>query len=138
MKKSIVFAFILLFIFSCSSGVKYLGNSYPESENVKIFFSKTDIKKPFEVIGKVYLDVEENTKDEKIQKMIIDKAKKNGGDAVIMGDLKIVRSGSVTGGGGASTRVGKKTTVGGGTSKSKNTNDIRMEVEVIKYTSNSE
>lgn len=136
--KNIVSTFIiLLLISSCSSGVKYLGNTYPETENVKIYFSKTDIKKPFEVIGKVYLNVEESTKDEKIQKLILDKAKAHGGEAVIMGDLNIVRSGTVSGGGGASTRVGKGTTVGGGSKKSKNTNDVRMEVEVIRFTSST-
>jgi hypothetical protein len=135
--KKILFALsLLLALSSCSSGVKYLGNKYPETENVKIFFSAADVDKPYEVIGKVYLDVEESTKDEKIQNMILNKAKANGGNAVIMGDLNVVRSGSVSGGTGASTRVGKKATIGGGTSKSKTTNNLRMEVTVIRYKEN--
>lgn len=133
MKKLLVFVSFSLLLLSCSSGVKYLGNKYPETEMVKIYFSKADVPKAYEVIGKVYLDVEESTKDEKIQNMILNKAKANGGDAVIMGDLNVVRSGSVTGSTGGTARVGKRGTIGGGTKKSKTTNDLRMEVEVIRF-----
>ncbi len=133
MKKYLLFILLSIFLLSCSSGVKYLGNSYPPTENVKIFFSSADIDKPYEVIGKVYLDVEEDTKDEKIQNMILNKAKEHGGDAVIMGDLQVIRSGSVSGSTGGSTGVGKKSRIGGSASKTKATNSLRMEIDVIKY-----
>ena len=133
MKKNLFFLFSAFLLFSCSSGVKYLGNSYPSTQQVKIYFNKSDIDKSYETIGKIYLDVEEKTKDEKIQNMILNKAKDHGGDAVIMGNLQTVRSGSVTGGAGASTRVGKKSSVGVGSNKSKVTNNLQMEVEVIKF-----
>lgn len=137
MNKNLAFVFLSLLLLSCSSGVKYLGNEYPATQEVFIYFNKTDIDRPYELIGKVYLDVEESTKDEKIQNMIVNKAKEKGGNAIIMGDLNVVRSGSITGGAGASTRVGKNSTVGGGSKKSKTTNDLRMEVEVIRYTDNN-
>jgi hypothetical protein len=129
------FVIILLsFVFlSCSSGVKYLGNSYPATETVKIYFSKSDIDEPYEMIGKVYLDIEENTKDEKIQNLILNKAKQHGGNAVIMGDLQVVRSGTVSGGSGASTNAGKNVRIGGGAKKTKTTNNLRMEIEVIRF-----
>ena len=65
--------------------------------------------------------------------MILNKAKDHGGDAVIMGNLQTVRSGSVSGGAGASTRVGKKSSVGVGSNKSKVTNNLQMQVDVIKF-----
>lgn len=136
MKKQILFLFISIALLSCSSGVKYLGNSYTPTENVKIFFNTSDIDKPYEVIGKVYLDVEENTKDEKIQNMILNKAKEHGGDAVIMGNLQVIRSGSVSGTAGGSTGVGKNSRVGGSTKKTKATNNLRMEIDVIRYKEN--
>lgn len=127
-------AFLLIFLLSCSSPVKYLGNSYPATTNVKIYFNTQDIEKSYETIGKIYLAIAEDTKDSKIQQLIIDKAKSHGGDAVIMHDLNRVRSGSVSGGAGVSTRAGKKSTVGVGSRKTKATNDLTMEVEVIRYT----
>lgn len=136
MKNILISMSFVLVLLSCSSGVKYLGNKYPETQEVKIYFSKADVPKAYEVIGKVYLDVEESTKDEKIQNMILNKAKANGGDAVIMGNLNVVRSGSVTGSSGGTARVGKSGTIGGGTKKSKTTNDLRMEVEVIRFKEN--
>lgn len=136
MKNILLLASLTLLLVSCSSGVKYLGNSYPETQDVKIYFSKADIPKAYEVIGKVYLDVDEKTKDEKIQNMILNKARANGGNAVIMGNLNVVRSGSVTGASGGTARVGKRGTIGGGTKKSKTTNDLRMEIDVIRYKEN--
>jgi len=133
MKNQILLIILSITLLSCSSGVKYLGNSYTPTETVKIFFSPADIDKPYEVIGKVYLDVEENTKDEKIQNLILNKAKEHGGEAVIMGDLQVIRSGSVSGTSGGSTGAGKNSRIGGSAKKTKTTNNIRMEIEVIKY-----
>ena len=133
MKKNLLFLISALVLISCSSGVKYLGNSYPSTQEVKIYFAKSDIDRAYETIGKIYLDVGEKTKDEKIQNMILNKAKDHGGDAVIMGNLQTVRSGSVSGGAGASTRVGKKSSVGVGSNKSKVTNNLQMQVDVIKF-----
>ena len=133
MKKTLLIFILIPLLYSCSSGVKYLGNSYAATQEVKIYFNKADIENPFELIGKVYLDVDEGTKDEKIQNMILNKARANGGDAVIMGDLQVVRSGSVTGGGGASAQTNKKIRIGGGAKKNKTTNNLRMEIDVIKF-----
>lgn len=133
MKRLNLILILSVLLLSCSSGVKYLGNSYPPTQDVKIYFTKGDIDKEYEVIGKVYLDVEEKTKDEKIQNMILNKAREHGGDAIILGNLNVVRSGTVSGGAGASTKVGKKSSVSGGSRKSKTTNNIRIESEVIRF-----
>ena len=120
-------------LYSCSSPVKYLGNSYPSTMDVKIYFYTKDVGQPYEVIGKIYMDIAEDTKDSKIQKMIIDKAKKHGGDAIIMGDLQRIRSGSVSGGSGVSTRAGKNSSVSAGGRKTKTINNLTMEIEVLKF-----
>ena len=123
----------ILTLVSCSSPVKYLGNTFPATADVRIYFNKADIKGSYEVIGKIYLAIEENTKDSKIQKLILDKARQHGGQAVIMHDLNRIRSGSISGGAGASTQAGKKSRIGVGSKKTKATNDLTMEVEVIRF-----
>ena len=138
MKKfSAVFAVftLVLLLNSCSSPIKYFGNSYTSTENVKIYFSKADVGQPYEVMGKIYVDIPSDTKDSKIQQMILDKAREHGADAIIMGDLRTVRTGSVSGGGGVSGRAGKKSgvNVGGGARKTKDTSNITMEIEVLKF-----
>jgi len=135
-KKQINIVIVLLFVgtlYSCSSPVKYLGNSYSPTTDVKIYFNTKDVGQPYEIIGKIYMDIAEDTKDSKIQKMIIDKAKKHGGDAVIMGNLQRIRSGSVSGGTGVSTRAGKKSSVSAGGGKTKVINNLTMEIDVLMY-----
>lgn len=135
-KKQINIVFVLLlvgFSYSCSSPVKYLGNEYPATTEVKIYFNSNDVGQPYEVMGKIYMDIAEDTKDSKIQQLIIDKAKKYGGDAVLMGNLQRIRSGSVSGGGGVSTRAGKKSSVSTGGRKTKTINNLTMEIDVLKF-----
>ena len=82
----------LVFLSSCMSlvtKVNYVGSSYPETSNVDVFVSEGSVKKPFDVIGKGY--VQNNlVAAEAIQRKAITKAKKKGADAVIIEDYFIV------------------------------------------------
>lgn len=83
---------LLLFLSSCMSlvtKVNYVGSSYPETSNVDVFVSEASVKKPFDVIGKGY--VQNNlVAAEAIQRKAVAKGKKKGADAVIIADYFIV------------------------------------------------
>lgn len=122
-------------LISCANHFKYFGNSYPETEEAKIFFREVDIDKNFEVIGVIYSDFKVNMKDTKVQKKIMDKVKQHGGDAAIFGKLSVNSVGSVTSTVGASKKIGKHsgTRVGGSVSSSKDKQKDQMEITVIRY-----
>ena len=130
-----ILALLLILFGSCANKFKYFGNTYPETDEARIFFREQDIDKSFEVIGKLYCDFKVNTKDSKVQKIIMKKVKLHGGDAAIFGEMSVNSVGSVTSSVGASKRFGKKngTRVGGSVSKSMDKQKDQMEITVIKY-----
>ncbi len=130
-KITLLIAFITLS--SCANKFKYFGNDYPETQNAKIYFREADIDQDFEVIGKLYCDFKVNTKDSKIQRIIMNKVKQHGGDGAIFGNLSINSVGSVTSTVGASKGFGKRTRVGGSISSSKDKQKDHMEINVIKF-----
>ena len=129
----IVLLLTIITLSSCANKFKYFGNDYPETQNAKIYFREADIDKDFEVIGKLYCDFKVNTKDYKIQRIIMDKVKAHGGDGAIFGNLSVNSVGSVTSTVGASKGFGKHTRVGGSVSSSKDKQKDHMEINVIKF-----
>jgi hypothetical protein len=84
---------------SCVTQVSYLGTSYPTTRNVDVFVTQASVKKPFDVIGKGYLQ-RGNTlwlTVEGIQQKAVEKAKTKGADGVIIEDRYLIdNSGTLT------------------------------------------
>lgn len=129
----ITFLLLVVALSSCANKYKYFGNDYPATQSAKIYFREADIDKQFEVIGKLYCDFNVNKKDYKVQRKIIEKVTKHGGDAAIFGNLSVNAVGSVTSSGGGSIGFGKKARVGGSVSSSKDKQKDHMEITVIKF-----
>ncbi|WP_153796199.1 hypothetical protein [Foetidibacter luteolus] len=79
---------LTLLIAGCGPTVQYIGRNYTPTANVDIYFSTTDIKKSYEVMGKI--DGQSMFFDDfqKIQDKITDEAKKRGADAVLIYDME--------------------------------------------------
>lgn len=76
--------FICLIVFSsCGPSVQYVGKSLPQTSNVDVFFSPADVKKPYDIIGKVDGKAWPLTNFDKIQDKITEEAKKRGADGII-------------------------------------------------------
>lgn len=92
MRKIFTPLFCFFLLSSCMqlvTKVNYVGSSFPETSNVDVFVSESAVKKPYEVIGKGY--VQNNlVAPEAIQRKAIAKGKKNGADGVIIEDYFIV------------------------------------------------
>lgn len=82
---------LLLLIFvisSCSPSIQYMGRSYPPTSNVDIYFNAADVKKSYEVMGKVDGKAWPLSDYSKIQESIVAEAKKKGADGVIITGMK--------------------------------------------------
>jgi len=73
----------MLLIPACAT-VDYLGRSYPPTTNVELFFAEADIKESYEVMGRVNAHANDIVSAEKLQKKILEKARENGADAVVI------------------------------------------------------
>lgn len=94
--KKIYFLLVPLFIFSCSpSKIDYVGSKGSPTRKVDVFVDEQAITRPYDIIGKGY---ERTTwgviKKEKILEKAVEKAKKNGADAVFFKETWITAPGT--------------------------------------------
>ena len=127
---------LLMLLAGCANNFKYFGNSYPPTQYAKIYFRESDIDKPYEIMGTLYATFDTNTKDEKVQRKIMDKVRQHGGDGALFGEMFTKKTGAVAATTGGSTKAGKKGRAGGSVSKVKDTEQDQLEIKVIKYKTN--
>jgi hypothetical protein len=84
--------FLLLFLVSGCARVDYMGNSLPPTNKVDLYFSANDIEKEYYVLGManaVGID------PDNVQEKLIEKAKRNGADAILFLDFFQTTSGEI-------------------------------------------
>ena len=88
MKMRLIPALVFILLFSgCGPTVQYVGRSYTPTTNVDLFFSPNDVKKEYEVMGKIDGKAFPFTDFQKIQDKVIEEAKKRGADGVIISGM---------------------------------------------------
>jgi hypothetical protein len=116
---------LLALVVGCTN-IKYLGDNYPPTTRVDIFFDEADVERPFKVMGHVDASASEFVSTEKMQEEIMKKAREVGADGIIFTGLdervvsessswnestkKTKKGGSVTSG-SASTSTSKETLI---------------------------
>jgi len=98
MKKIYFLSSIILLFASCATRINYLGNSYAPTSNVDIFVTEDAIKKNYEVVGNGYVKhaywTSFSGKAEKIQRLVVEKAKKKGVNAVLIKEYYVPYTGT--------------------------------------------
>jgi hypothetical protein len=77
---------------SCGLRVNYMGSTASPTSQVDVYVDAANIKKPFTVMGKGYVEERVLTKraEEKIQVKAIEKAREKGADAILFEDYYLV------------------------------------------------
>ncbi len=83
---SSVFILLTLLAIGCAS-VEYVGKSFDPTTSVDMYFAEKDIEKDYTVIGHAIGIGEFGASTEKIQKELIEEAKRKGADAVLITGL---------------------------------------------------
>lgn len=91
--------------------VDYVGRSYPPTENVDVYLSAADVKRPYETIGQARAEVDampftDNAKA--LQDKLVGEARSRGANGVILGDLDRRTGNQVTQTTGQAKKHGKK------------------------------
>ena len=86
---------LILFISACGSDVDvdYLGNAYPPTSNVDVYFSEDDVTEGYLVMGRVTVDGEDA---EALEEKVIEKARESGADGIIFEEFDRVKTGEQT------------------------------------------
>ena len=99
MKRLMIAAFLLTPVLGCAS-IQYVGNSYPPTEHVDLYFSEYDVPGDYTVIGRLVATAnvdEPFYSSEKFTEAIRKKGREKGADAVvILGLQKVVTGSTVT------------------------------------------
>lgn len=119
----------LILVVSCAPTVNYIGKNYNPTENIDVFLDTNDVKKNYEVIGKVDgISGILGSSYQDIQDKIVQKAKEKGADAVILYNMEQRIIGSTSSSNTEHRQWMKNTT----TSSSNVTEDV-LHADFIKY-----
>ena len=86
---------MILFVSACGSDVDvdYLGDSYPPTSHVDVYFSEDDITEGYLVMGHATVD---GGDAEELQEKLIEKARASGADGIIFEEFDRVETGEQT------------------------------------------
>ena len=85
-KSSTAFILVTLLAIGCAR-VNYVGKSFDPTSSVDMYFSKEEIKKEYTVIGHAIGSGTFGASNDKIQKKLIEEAKRKGADAILITGL---------------------------------------------------
>ncbi len=86
MRYSYVIIALLLLLAGCAK-IDYIGDEYPPTKKVDLYYAETDVKLSYIVIGHIVASAGELVSMQKIRKELIKKARKVGADGVIIRGL---------------------------------------------------
>jgi hypothetical protein len=87
MKKIYFLSLIAASLLSCTSQIRYVGQSFNPTSRIDVFVTDQSIKRPFEYIGKGYIGgIGMHNNQERIQKQAEKLGKEKGADAVLIMD----------------------------------------------------
>jgi hypothetical protein len=121
----------LLVVAACAH-VDYIGESYPPTSHVDVFFAEDDVRQEYKVMGKVVATANDLVSAEKLQAKIMQKAQDKGADAVVLTGLDRYKSGESTDYHERTESKGRRTTTSGHSTTS---SEEKKEIQAlfIKY-----
>lgn len=90
---------VLLIIAICLSActkIDYIGEEYPPTTHVDLFFDMDDVTREHKVMGNLIATADDGVSTEKMQKKIMEKARQKGADAVVIMGFDKYQSGEST------------------------------------------
>ena len=87
---------MILFVSACGGDevdVDYLGDSYPPTSHVDVYFSEEDITEGYLVMGRATVD---GGDAEELEEKLIEKARESGADGIIFEEFDRVKTGEKT------------------------------------------
>lgn len=90
-KSCITVALMLLLMTACAPSIYYLGDTYPPTTELEIFYDEKDVGRTYVTIGKMTHDKMLDYSVEVIKQEMIKTAKMRGADAIVFSDFVTTR-----------------------------------------------
>ena len=130
--KGIMLLTLLAFVVSACAKIDYVGESFPQTEKVDIYFSEEDVQDEFKIMGHMIATAGDFVSAQKMQKKMIKTARENGADGIIILGLERYQSGESTNYHETSVKKKGKTKVSGSSSTS-TSEKKEIKATLIKY-----
>ncbi len=88
-----LFAVVLLLSLAACTKIDYIGEEYPPTDRVDMYFSEADIGLDYKIMGRMIATADDYVSSGKMQKKIMEEAKKKGADGVVILGLDRYQSG---------------------------------------------
>ena len=88
-------ALLVLFSAACAK-IDYIGQSYPPTTHVDLYFSEQDIREDYQVMGHVIAQAHEGISTESLQKKLEAKAREAGADGIVIHGFDRIQTGETT------------------------------------------
>jgi O6-methylguanine-DNA--protein-cysteine methyltransferase len=85
----------VLFVAACAK-IDYIGQSYPPTTHVDLYFSDADIREDYQVMGHVIAQANEGISIESLQKQLEAKAREKGADGIVIHGFDRIQTGETT------------------------------------------
>lgn len=89
------FLIIAIFLSACTK-IDYIGEEYPPTTHVDLFFDMDDVTREHKVMGHLIATADDMVSAEKMQKKMMKKAREKGADAIVITGFEKFRSGETT------------------------------------------
>ena len=90
MPRILVSAALVMLTAGCAH-IDYIGEAYPRTERVDLFFSEGDIGRPYKVVGQVLATGDQYINAAGVQRRLMEEARKKGADGVVILEFARVR-----------------------------------------------
>jgi len=136
MRKLLVLLPILIVIASCTK-IDYVGEEYPPTDHVDIYFSMADAPAGCRVMGYIVASAPDMVSAEKMQKKMMEKARAKGADGLVIEGIQRYQAGSNTSYSESTTQKiedkGKTKTTTSGSSSTSTEEKKEIKGTLIKY-----
>jgi hypothetical protein len=136
MKNFYIICFVAIIISSCSAAkFRYVGSKYSPVQKVDVYVDERSIKKQYDIVGKGYVEPNWMHKldQEKMLEMAIEKAKKNGADAIFFKETFIPTPGTTVNTHTQTDTLGKSVITSSNTSVMPVYGYLNKEILFLKY-----
>ena len=86
-------AVLALALVGCSPNIDYVGETYPPTTHVALFFKAADVTRPYKVMGKAIVRASGGSEGSKMQETLLTEARARGADAVLVERFGTVKTG---------------------------------------------